>query len=173
MTDTVKFIFKTLIKVPVFIAIAFIILNLVAFGLSYFKVLGASFVVLQTAVENNYIPAAEKDSLNNYLKSQESEMLSDFRLGGTTANIDEPNQYGTEMNIGVTATFRPIWPLMVNEQTRDGEGIQGISDSRSFSGYLSDSELEAEREKKRTNNEIRIVYNNVPGLKYYPSLEVE
>ena len=51
MSDEVKFIFKTLLKVPVIIVVSFLILNIFAFFFIYFKVLGLSYVVMQTAVK--------------------------------------------------------------------------------------------------------------------------
>ena len=54
MTDGVKFIFKTLIKVPVYIVAAFGIFNIFAFCFIYFRLLGVSYVVQQTAIENTY-----------------------------------------------------------------------------------------------------------------------
>jgi hypothetical protein len=67
MEDGVKFIFKTLIKVPVIIFFSFFIFNILAFCLTYFKVLGASYVVMQTAVENNYLPSSELNTLCKYV----------------------------------------------------------------------------------------------------------
>ncbi len=66
MSDEVKFIFKTLLKVPIIIVVSFLILNLFAFFFVYFKVLGLSYVVMQTAVENNYLPKTEVNTLCNY-----------------------------------------------------------------------------------------------------------
>lgn len=67
MSDEVKFIFKTLLKVPVIIMVSFVILNIFAFFFIYFKVLGLSYVVMQTAVENNYLPKTELTTLCNYV----------------------------------------------------------------------------------------------------------
>ena len=53
MAENVKFIFKTLIKVPIIIFVTYFIVNLFAFTVSYFRLLGVSYVVLQTAIENN------------------------------------------------------------------------------------------------------------------------
>ena len=67
MADSVKFIFKTLIKVPIIIFVAFFILNILSFFLIYFKMLGLSYVVMQTAVENNFIPTQERNTICQYL----------------------------------------------------------------------------------------------------------
>ena len=71
MSDEVKFIFKTLMKVPVFIIVSFLILNMFAFFFIYFKVLGLSYVVMQTAVENNYLPPTEIRTLCKYAQTFE------------------------------------------------------------------------------------------------------
>lgn len=66
MSDEVKFIFKTLLKVPIIIIVSFLVLNIFAFLFIYFKVLGLSYVVMQTAVENNWLPPTEINTLCNY-----------------------------------------------------------------------------------------------------------
>ena len=79
MTDSVKFIFKTLIKVPIFIFVAFLILNIFAIAFIYFKMLGLSYVVMQTAVENNYLPDSEVSMILSYLNEMSNgiEMVTD------------------------------------------------------------------------------------------------
>lgn len=69
MADSVKYIFKTLIKVPCIILVCYMILNAFMFVYSYFKVLGLSYVVMQTAVENNYLPNDQLAMLDDYAKS--------------------------------------------------------------------------------------------------------
>lgn len=68
MSDSVKFIFMTLIKVPVIIFVAFFIFNIFAFFFIYFKVLGLSYVVMQEVVANNYITTSQANQINNYFK---------------------------------------------------------------------------------------------------------
>lgn len=69
MTDGVKFIFKTLLKVPIYIVVAFGIFNIFAFCFIYFRMLGVSYVVQQTAIENNYLPKQQVITLMNYIGS--------------------------------------------------------------------------------------------------------
>lgn len=69
MNDTVKFIFKTLTKVPIIIFTCFFIFNIFAFFFIYFRMLGISYVVMQTAVENNFIPQTEFDTIEDYLSN--------------------------------------------------------------------------------------------------------
>lgn len=66
MADSVKFIFMTLIKVPVIIFVAFFIFNIFAFFFIYFKVLGLSYVVMQEVVENNYMTQSQVNQINTY-----------------------------------------------------------------------------------------------------------
>lgn len=69
MSDSVKFIFKTLIKVPCIIFAAYFIMNVFFFFFIYFKVLGLSYVVMQEVVENNYITTSQFNQLNAYIQS--------------------------------------------------------------------------------------------------------
>lgn len=64
MSDSVKFIFMTLIKVPCIIFVSFFIFNIFAFFFIYFKMLGFSYVVMQEVVENNYITPTQVNQIN-------------------------------------------------------------------------------------------------------------
>ena len=171
MADNVKFIFKTLLKVPIIIFVIYAVFNVFAFSLSYFKILGFSYVAMQTAVENSYIPEQEMNTLENYLFSLQTEMLDSATLlvdtgGGTNTKV----QYGTPITVTVSAHYRFIWPLMPHEQKSNGvvaEGMNGQTAGR----QLTDAELDQKREEiaANPNNNIVISYT-VPGLKYYPDL---
>ena len=181
MTDSVKFIFKTLFKVPIFIMASFAVFNAFAFGLTYFKLLGLSYVIQQTAVENNYIPDEELNTLNNYLASiTNTGVIDNARI--VLENPDDSSireatvkrQYGESVTVGVTAHYRFIWPLTPKEQLQnpDDEFIgYGSQQSSNFSGYADASTLEARRQEIENNptNNINLIYT-VPGLKYYPDL---
>lgn len=170
MSDNVKFIFKTLIKIPVIILVVYAIFNVFAFSLSYFKLLGFSYVAMQTAVENNYIPEEEKKTLNAYLDSMETYMLENCTLECySEAGSDKKVQYGTAVTVEVSAHYRFIWPLMPAEQ-RTGAAAEGMNGQNTGTA-LSDDQLKEAREayEKNPNNNISIKYT-VPGLKYYPDL---
>lgn len=166
MAENVKFIFKSLIKVPVIILVVYAVFNVFAFSLSYFKILGFSYVAMQTVVENNYIPEQERNTLDTYLNSMETSMLENLTLECSTSN---KVQYGTPVTVTVSAHYRFVWPLMPNEQ-RTGAAATGMND-QDIGTELTDSELEALRQSREDNpvNNIVISYT-VPGLKYYPDL---
>ena len=177
MSDGVKFIFKTLIKVPVYIAVAFFVFNIFAFSLTYFRLMGLSHVVLQTAVENNHIPSSELNTLNGYLDSitdtgvvgDASVVLQDKE--GRNEIATNRRQYGRPLTVGVTAQYKFIWPLSPKDQLVDpSSGFDGLHGS-GFSGYASGGTLEQRRKDIEDNedNNIRIEYT-VPGLKYYPDM---
>lgn len=71
LQEEVKFIFKTLIKVPVVIFFSYFIFNIIFFFYIYFQMLGFSYVIMQTAVENNYLPTSELNTLAAYLEEME------------------------------------------------------------------------------------------------------
>ena len=87
MTDSVKFIFKTLIKVPIFIFVAFFILNIFSIAFIYFKMLGLSYVVMQTAVENNYLPDSEVSMILTYLNDISNGIVELKNNGGERFSI--------------------------------------------------------------------------------------
>ena len=170
MSDSVKFIFKTLLKVPVIILVAYGIFNLFAFSFSYFKIMGFSYVAMQTAVENNYIPATEMGTLQGYLNGLETYMLEDATLVvDTGGNRNKKVQYGTPITVTVSAHYRFIWPLMPYEQ-RTGAAATGMN-GQDIGVELTDDQLDQARMDYEGNqqNNIHISYT-VPGLKYYPDL---
>lgn len=189
LEDSVKYIFKTLIKVPVIIAVAYFVFNLFAFTITYFKVLGLSYTAMQVAVENNYIPETEKNTLTAYAAdlTNSIEMIDNFEIGCDTnlsndiecTNILGPEaatenrreQYGTPMTITVGCHYRVIWPLMPTQQKSNGVAVEGLNNSYAPGADLTDAQLEALREDIADNpqNNIVITYT-VPGLKYYPDL---
>ncbi|MEM4385686.1 MAG: hypothetical protein QXD03_03970 [Candidatus Anstonellales archaeon] len=174
MSDNVKAIFKALIRVPVIIFVSYFIFNLFAFTLNYFKLLGFSYVVLQTAAENNYIPEDEYNKLDAYLKSiTDNGVIDNAKIittdGSGIKDARQKRQYGEPVVVGVEAHYKFIMPLMPNEQIQGK--FDGVKGGR-FGGYLSSSELENKRKQYENNkeNNIRIVYK-IPGLKYYPDLD--
>ena len=187
MSDSVQFIFKTLLKVPVIIFVSFFILNIFTFCYTYFQMLGFSYVVMQTAVENNYLPTTEYNQLNNYLNTIDDSdfikagsakiLINDSTEFGYDSTIEpayglvtSKRQYGKPVRVGVEYQFRMIWPLMPNDQVADGtNAVTGINNDYADSAYISDAEADQRREDMSPYNAIRFVYT-VPGLKYYPDL---
>jgi len=177
MSDGVKFIFKSLFKVPIIILASYLVFNLFAFALTYFKMLGFSQLLVQTVTENNYIPPRELESLQQYLdKISNTGVVSgaEIVLQGDDASIlpaDVRRQYGSPVVVGVRARYKFIFPLMPTEQLNDPDtGFEGM-EGGSFSGYADDSTLDNRRQEKidSSNSNIEIVYT-VPGLQYYPDL---
>lgn len=187
MQDGVKFIFRTLLKVPIIILVSFAVFNVFAFSLSYFKILGISYVAMQTAVENNYIPSEEGTTIAGYLANTVSTyMLENPRLTCTTATgtsisdgsrwlgMENRVQYGGEVNVRLTAHYRFVWPLQPKEQTTAGKraNVNAVAGQNGTgASFLNDRQLENARMEyeNNPNNNIVIEYT-VPGLKYYPDL---
>lgn len=170
MNDSVKFIFKTLIKVPVIILVSYFIFNLFAFTFTYFRLMGLSYVVMQTVVENNFIPEDEKQTLTNYINSLETGVVNNLAIGcdtnttndtangGPYVNVNAPDndnykvQYGTPITVTVSAKYNWVFPLV--NTADDGNGTphaDGLEYNENF------------------DNNIVITYV-IPGLKYYPDL---
>jgi hypothetical protein len=189
MSDSVKFIFKTLLKVPIIIFVSFFILNIFAFFFIYFKVLGTSYVVMQVAVENNYLPASELMTLYDYVDEwNDIPMVNNASIivydDGTDiytmqhhADTDAVygdldartrKQYGKTVTCGVRCEYTMVWPLDYRETTVNEAGVNGLN-GNNFQGFKSEAELEQAREDKLFTFPIEISYT-VPGLKYYPDM---
>jgi len=164
MEGSVKFIFKTLVKVPAIIIVCYIFFNIFSFVLSYFKLVSASYTIMQVGMENNYIPSRQEQSIKNYLSTLNTGVLSNVRIAGErTYNVRR--QYGEELEVGVSARIKFIWPLMHHEQ------FEASSDpDQAFGKMLSRSELAAKRNDKEVKQNIVITYK-ISGLQYYPDLD--
>lgn len=188
MSDSVKFIFTTLMKVPILIFIAYGIFNLFAFCFVFFKMLGVSYVVMQTAIENNYLPHTELLTLYEYVDSfNDITMIENASIivGGTGLDTASPNyvamsgatdttatlsqtanssdarrkvQYGHTVTIGVTCDYVFIWPLTYRVPGHNGAATPVQDPSNAQNAGINTA-----------RNAINIVYN-VPGLRYYPDL---
>lgn len=189
MSDAVKFVFKSLIKVPCYVAIVYIIANLVFMGIFYFKFLGLSYTVMQTAMENNYIPPKEKSSIEKSINEIEnsSVLISDAYISvGDNADIDKNatrnarTQYGTEKTVGVHYKYKWIFPLMPEEYGQKANELNSLSDitGTSFRTELnsdntskySDTQLDKMRDAKAIKFDFNIKYT-VPCLQYYADLD--
>ena len=164
MNDSVKFIFKTLIKVPVIIMVSFIIFNIFSWTISYFKLVGASYTIMQVGMENNYIPPTEEAAINRYLGTLRSGVLSNVQIAGESTYRTR-RQYGDELTVGVSADIKFIWPLMHYEQFNSSS-----NPDEAFGSELTASEIQQKRSDKEQEEDIVITYT-VPGLQYYPDLD--
>ena len=175
-----KFIFKTLIKVPIIIVISYLIFNLFAFTVSYFRLLGLSYVVMQTAIENNYVPNSEQTILNNYGNSLETAVLNNICIGCDTqgsnqgdnvrgsnasslTNTNKRVQYGRQIVITVSGRYNFMMPgLNYNVAGYSGVTNPGLVSQGGAEGLVKDA-------GGNDNNNIVIQYT-VPALTYYPDL---
>ena len=164
MADSVKFIFKTLVKVPVIIMVSFLIFNVFSWTISYFKLVGASFTVMQVGMENNYIPAEEEAAINSYLSSLETGVMGNVRITGEPT-YRYKRQYGDELTIGVRADLQFIWPLMHHEQFKESN-----NPDETFGNMLTSLEMQQARRDNESTGGISITYK-VPGLQYYSDLD--
>lgn len=192
MQDDVKFIFKSLIKVPVIIFEVYFVFNIFCLMFIFFKTLGYSYVVMQTVVENNYVPAQEVQSLGNALGELENiSFVGDgnayivvdgeavTRSNPTGNGKNNRTQYGTVKKCGVTVNYTIQWPLRPDEQTSDyknggigARAVDGLNAGQSVS-YASGQDMENRRNDHwhTVRLPITITYK-VPGLQYYPDLNV-
>lgn len=198
MSDSVKFIFKCLIKTPIYILISYLLANLFLFSMFYFKFLGVSYAVMQTALENNYIPSNEMTGLTKsvndiyrYPDGSVSQVIPSAEIfinvdGSDTTYNNDRRQYGNQIVVGVKYKYRWIWPLMPQEYGQvpaDIGSLRGAesgvvtstgNEDKNIDGKSSLSEAELDRLRKekadKGTNEIKILYK-VPGLQYYSDLE--
>lgn len=179
MAENVKFIFKSLIKVPIFILVAFFIFNIFTFFFIYFKMLGISYVVMQTAVENNYLPQQELTTLNKYMTSlnkisyvENAHVVVDNDTSGATlyngsgSYLDEKGnakalasgghnsvtrrQYGNYIVTGVYCKYRIIWPLQYVETMHDtNAGVAGTNSNNNNTVETSNTTLANRRKDSK------------------------
>lgn len=172
MQDDVKFIFKSLIKVPVIIFEVYFVFNIFCLMFIFFKTLGYSYVVMQTVVENNYVPAQEMQSLDNQLQ----ELRNITFVHGATVVVTEPEadpkdvsdsynertQYGSVKRCGVQVQYEIQWPLRPDQQTDNHQAVNGLQGGGG--NYIKSGPISLVIP-------ITITYK-VPGLQYYPDLNI-
>lgn len=181
MESSIKKVFMTLIKVPVYIAIMYLITNIVFFALFYLRALGVSYVVMQTAVENNYIPASEAQALNKSLQTITSPKTE--QVDGTTIDSSIANKFMVFVDTSGTKTLDTLYnenSSLNGSFVTNGSTNTRVQYGREITvgvGYLYkivlpmtkyNSDVKSYNKNKATNV-VRITYK-VPGLKYYPDL---
>lgn len=168
MADNVKFIFKTLIKVPIIILVCYLVLNLFAFTITYFKVVGISYVAMQTAVENNFIPQDEMDIIEEYMRSLESAMFTDTAVTCVNENTgsNTKGQYGSKVTVTVSGNYEWVWPL-IEPNDNSGENVGGTNVGTGNALMVEGSMMPT---GNPANNHNIVITYTVPGLKYYPDL---
>lgn len=169
----------TLVKVPCMIAIAYLFINIVLFSLFYFRALGMSYVVMQTAVENNFIPNSEAQAIKSSMQSMNS--VSDGGQNGDSIAVPVVSKFAMWID---TSNSKAEKQLYNKDVSVDGYGITNTSSNvrvqygktiRVGIGYVYTAILPIPNKsainysKSWTANAIRISYR-VPALKYYPDL---
>ena len=148
----------TLIKVPVYIMVAFFIFNLFAFTFIYFKMLGISYIVQQTAIENNYLPKNEVRTIANYMNNElgkismvenagiiYGEGSNDFVLASTCVTNPPKDgafhkqQYGKNITCGVSCNYIWIWPLDYRATKADKSNVKGLDGYNGISGQAANN----------------------------------
>lgn len=173
MAGAAKTVFKTLIKVPIYIAVIYLVFNLFSFAISYFRLLGVSYTIQNVVLENNYIPAAELSQINSQLSSMETAILTNIQV----VNVGEAStrrQYGETVEVGVQADF--IWAvpfLPIKNEAKTGSVIDPSGGSNTLTVY-SDATHGTSGGSPIANGvtqTISITYT-VPGMAYYPDLDI-
>lgn len=126
MENGVAWIFKTLIKVPIIIVTSFLIFNIFAFTVSYFRIIGAANALQQNVMSNNFLTKADRISFENYLDSLNTSYLTDLHIVLDTEAYGAINnqslidnrtfnnkrvQYGTPIDVGIVGTYQFVMPL--------------------------------------------------------------
>lgn len=179
MSDGVKFIFKTLIKVPFIICVSFFIFNIFAFTVSYFRIVGASNTLQQAIMDNNYLVESDYDTFEGYTEMLKTKCLDNIQIiVDTDGNDYDPKhyqehndrkQYGHVITCGITARFKPIIPLIYTETLEDGKVKgYGSTETGASGGTKTGTELERLRKEKNKDAEGNItVVTKVVGMQYY------
>lgn len=171
MSDTVKSVFKILIKVPIIIGVVFLVFDVFAFVTSYFRLLSVSYTIQNVVIENNYIPDSEANSINDYLDGLETTMLRDVRIvnGEVGEEARIRHQYGQEITTGVTGQF--IWavPFLPMENTAH---TGALTDSTTGPNTYTIYDHTADGDDPVANGVTQTITISftVPGMAYYPDL---
>lgn len=198
MSDDLKFVVKTLLRIPIIIFFSYLVFNIMCFFFIYFRMLGFSYIIMQTAVENNYLPTQELTTLTTYMSDLDGHdgvndangvyMVENAGIivgmngstpvyansaGYATNDARVKRQYGHEVTVGVACDYKMVWPFIGRETHVNDSAVQGLNDTDTFEGFRTDTRTRqqelVENDGGTSISHIEIVYT-VPGLKYYPDL---
>lgn len=143
MEDGVKFIFKTLIKVPIVIFISYLIFNIFSYTVAYFRLYSLSQMINSIVMENNYLPGTDTDpdsllaQVNSYMDSNvKSSLLVNPQWtietydGSGNALNNGRVQYGNTATVTVQGDLVWLMPLLniKGEYLTDGvAGLDGVN----------------------------------------------
>lgn len=159
MSSGVRFIIKTLIKVPIIIIVTYFFLNLALFITFYFRMLSFSYVIANQVSQANYLTQYQYDSLSATLQKMDdgstyidgTKLFVDCDGSGNNVKV----QAGKSLKITVAYQIHIVLPFYQ------------ASDSGTYKENNTDI-------TEWTNTDvwnIINVTNTVPALKYYPDLE--
>lgn len=192
MSDGVKFIFKTLIKVPIIILISYFIFNIFSYTVAYFRLYSAAQMINSIVMENGYLPGDETDEttllgqVQKYIDDNVSSNLLIPRAGitcdgvsiqtsgtSTSGPVSNGNnvrvQYGGEAKVTVSGHLVWLMPLVNVKGEYLKDGVNGIStsDGTEYTGVMEDAEAERERRGFTMNNtETSGVLNNMSNITF-------
>ena len=193
MDDGIKYIFKTLVKVPIIIIVCYFFLNLFTFASAYLRMQGASNTVQRVVMDYNYLTQSDIETLNEYLASidEKSQYLNNVKLVINTDNafqqdnvdsynVNDRKQYGVAVACGVTAKYTPVLPLittygdMLESGEVEGYGEGSNTGEQAGGGFKDFAVIEEEARRREAaaaaNNNMTFV-NTVIGMQYYSDLD--
>jgi hypothetical protein len=131
----VKKVFGTLAKVPCYIIIAYLIMNIVLFLGYYIKALGLSYAVMQIGVENNYIPDTEKGILTSTMSSIGSEQVytqNDENAQNDKLKISAVSDFGFFIDTSGAKAITDLYPepsVGAADRFKAGQRLTSTSDN--------------------------------------------
>lgn len=176
--SSIKIVFSTFVKTFIYIFAFYFCFNIMAFAISYFRVVGASYSLQQVVMDNNYLTTQDFDTFNRYLSKLDTAYLTDLHVvintdpegvaTGRDTFVNDREQYGNMVEVGIASKFTFVFPLMRNEMTTDNKGVDGLDKTRNAQ-WLSGEEMENKRNAKRIGVNLDVI-NPVVGLQYYSDL---
>lgn len=106
----VQKVFGTLLKVPCYIVIGYLVMNIALFLGYYVKALGLSYSVMQVAVENNYIPENEEGILTRTMNSLGSRVVYDGTQDDGTLHISAVSDFGFYIDTSGSTSDVDLYP---------------------------------------------------------------
>lgn len=193
MDDGIKYVFKTLVKIPIIVIVCYFFLNLFTFASAYLRMQGASNTIQRVVMDYNYLTQNDIETLEEYLAGidERSSYLNNVQLIINTDNAfqqDNPDsyrvnnrqQYGVSVACGVTAKYTPVLPLittygdMLESGEVEGYGNGSATDESSGGGFKDFEAIQAESDRRLaevTENNNMTFVNTVIGMQYYSDLD--
>lgn len=129
MSETLVLVFKVLWKLPIYIFIGYLLINLFTFYTAFYNISSAAFVVEQIIMQNNGIPSEYGDSISKLLQG----VVGNTRVTNAIADLsmqleypdrdDNPIKFTVDSSSNVENTLKGLYGTDIYKPADFGDSV--------------------------------------------------